>query len=251
MKTVHQVAPPTAQADWAYFLDIDGTLIEIADSPDAVHVDKALLRLVARLYRASNGAVALVTGRSIDDVESHLGPLPIPISGQHGLEWRDVNGRVWIRAASPTETRQAIIAELQPIVARHPGLLLEEKDLTLALHYRAAPHLAAYVHRTMERLAATGGAALEVQRGKCVVEIKPAGFDKGTAVSAYLAAPPFAGRYPVFIGDDLNDEHGFAEVNRMDGVSIKVGPGISCARYRLDNVAAVRRWLGRALKAPA
>ena len=251
MTTVSQDAPPAARTDWAYFLDIDGTLIEIADSPDAVYVDKALLRLVARLYRASDGAVALVTGRSIADIESHLGPLPLPMSGQHGLEWRDANGRVWIRAASPVETRQSIIAALQPILVRHPGLLLEKKALTLALHYRAAPHLAAYVHRLMERLAASGGVALEVQRGKCVVEIKPAGFDKGTAVSAYLAAPPFQGRCPVFIGDDLNDEHGFAEVNRMDGVSIKVGPGISCAHYRLANVAAVRRWLGKALKASA
>lgn len=251
MTTQHKDAPPAGRAAWAYFLDIDGTLIEIADSPDAVYVDKALLRLVARLYRASGGAVALVTGRSIAEIESRLGPLPLPISGQHGLEWRDTGGQVWIRAASPVETRQAIIDALRPVLVRHPGLLLEDKGITLALHYRAAPHLAAYVHRLMEALAASGGVALEVQRGKCVVELKPAGFDKGTAVSAYLAAPPFQSRCPVFIGDDLNDEHAFAEVNRMDGVSIKVGPGPSCARYRLENVSAVRRWLGQALKAPA
>ena len=129
-----------------------------------------------------------------------------------------------------------------------PGLLLEDKGLTLALHYRLAPHLAAYAHRLMCRLADEADAGLEVQFGKRVAEVKPSGIDKGTAVAEYLAESPFKGRRPVFIGDDLNDEHGFAEVNRLDGISIKVGKGNSCARFRLPDVAAVRRWLGDALK---
>jgi len=239
--------PPQPRLDWAYFLDVDGTLIDIADTPDAVHVDTALLELIARLHRASGGAVALVSGRALSFLEHRLGALRLPLAGQHGLERRDAAGRLWIHAAPP-EAKCAIKEALAPVLARHPGLLVEDKGLTLALHYRLAPHLAAYAQRLMDRLADTAGVGLEVQRGKRVVEIKPSGIDKGTAVAEYLAESPFKGRPAVFIGDDLNDEHGFAEVNKLDGVSIKVGKGRSCARFRLRDVASVRRWLGEALR---
>jgi trehalose 6-phosphate phosphatase len=115
------------------------------------------------------------------------------------------------------------------------------------LHYRRAPTLAAYAHRLMAQLAANASGTLELQKGKRVVELKPAGIDKGTAIGEYLGEPPFRGRRPVFIGDDATDEHGFAEVNRGGGVSIRVGPGASCARFRLADVAAVRGWLTGAL----
>lgn len=247
MKNRRRNEPPAPSIEWAYFLDVDGTLIEFADTPDAVLVDTALLELIARLHRASGGAVALVSGRSIADTASLLGPLRLPLAGQHGLERRDVAGRLWMHAAPP-DAKAAIKAALLPVLDRHSGLLLEDKGLTLALHYRMAPHLAAYVHRLMARMAALAGEGLELQRGKFVVDIKPAGFDKGTAVGEYLGEPPFKTRRPVFIGDDLNDEDGFAEVNRMDGISIKVGKGVSCARFRLPDVAAVRHWLGDAVK---
>jgi len=239
--------PPAPRLDWAYFLDVDGTLIDIADTPDAVRVDTALLDLIARLHRASAGAVALVSGRALSDLEHRLGALRLPLAGQHGLERRDAAGRLWIHAAPP-EAKCAIKAELAPVLARHPGLLLEDKGLTLALHYRLAPHLASYAQRLMVRLASAADAGLEVQFGKRVADVKPSGIDKGTAVAEYLAESPFMGRTPVFIGDDLNDEHGFAEVNRLNGISIKVGKGGSCARFRLRDVAAVRRWLEDALK---
>ena len=242
-----RLTPPAPSADWAYFLDVDGTLIDIAETPDAVQVDTALLDLIERLYRVSGGAVALVSGRSISDLERYLGTLRLPLAGQHGLERRDAAGRLWIHAAPP-QAKSAIKEALLPALARYPGLLLEDKGLTLALHYRKAPHLAAFAHQTMNRLSSLAGKVLEVQRGKRVVEIKPAGIDKGTAVSEYLSEPPFRGRHPVFIGDDFNDEHGFAEVNKLGGVSIKVGKGNSCARFRLADVAAVRNWLGDALQ---
>ena len=240
-------SPPAACVDWAYFLDVDGTLLDIADTPDAIRVDGALLDLIARLHRASGGAVALVSGRALSDLEHRLGALRLPLAGQHGLERRDAAGRLWIHAAPPA-AKCAIKEALGPVLARHPGLLLEDKGLTLALHYRLAPHLAAYAQRLMLRLAGTPGAGLEVQHGKFVAEVKPSGIDKGTAVTEFLAESPFKGRRPVFIGDDLNDEHGFAEVNKLDGISIKVGTGRSCARFRLREVAAVRRWLEDALK---
>lgn len=239
--------PPAPCVEWAFFLDVDGTLLEIADTPSAVRVDTALLDLVAQLHELSGGAVALVSGRSISDLEDLLGMLRLPLAGQHGLERRDSAGRLWIHAAPPG-AKCAIKEALTPVLARHPGLLLEDKGLTLALHYRLAPHLAGYAHRLMARLMEETGGGLVIQRGKRVVEVKPAGIDKGTAVAEYLAESPFRGRHPVFIGDDLNDERGFAEVNRLDGTSIKVGGGASCARSRLADVAAVRHWLAGALK---
>ena len=248
--TMRRLHPPAGCLDWAYFLDVDGTLLDIAETPDAVHVDAELLDLIARLYRESGGAMALVSGRAISDLENLLGALHLPLAGQHGLERRDAAGRLWIHAAPPA-AKCAIKETLAPVLARHPGLLLEDKGLTLALHYRQAPHLASYAQRLMARLAEGAGAGLEVQRGKRVAEVKPSGIDKGTAVAEYLSESPFKGRCPVFIGDDRNDEHGFAEVNRLGGISIKVGKGRSCARFRLPDVAAVRRWLGDALKGNA
>jgi len=247
MKMPRSAPPPAPSLSWAYFLDVDGTLINIADTPQAIVVDTALLELIASLHRASGGAVALVSGRMISDLQSRIGLSQLPLAGLHGLERRDSTGRLWIHAAPPA-TKSAIKEALAPVLARHPGLLLEDKGLTLALHYRQAPGLASYVHQIMGRFANLEGQGLELQRGKRVVEIKPAGIDKGTAVAEYLAELPFRGRRAVFIGDDLNDEHGFAEVNRMDGISIKVGKGASCARFRLPDVAAVRHWLGIALK---
>ena len=238
---------PAANPDWAFFLDVDGTLLEIADQPSAVRVDLDLLDLIGKLSRNSGGALALVSGRSISDLEELLGVQHMPLAGQHGLERRDATGRLWIHAAPPG-AKCAIKEALVPVLARHPGLLLEDKGLTLALHYRQAPHLAAYAQRLMAKLMQEAGGGLELQKGKRVMEIKPAGIDKGTAVAEYLAESPFRGRHPVFIGDDLNDEHGFAEVNRAGGMSIKVGRGESCARFRLPHVAAVRNWLNDALK---
>lgn len=247
MTGVRTRRPPAAHVDWAFFLDVDGTLLEIADTPSAVRVDTDLLELVAQLHQSSGGAVALVSGRSISDLEELLGALRLPLAGQHGLERRDAAGRLWIHAAPP-EAKCAIKEALLPVLARHSGLLLEDKGLTLALHYRQAPHLAAYAHWLMTQLMSEAGGGLELQKGKRVIEIKPAGIDKGTAVAEYLTESPFRGRHPVFIGDDLNDEHGFAEVNRLGGTSIRVGPGNSYARFRLPDVAAVRHWLADTLK---
>lgn len=238
--------PPAAQKDWAFFLDVDGTLLDIAETPNAIRVDAELLRMLDQLYRASGGAVALVSGRAISDLDRHLGNLRLPRAGQHGLERRDAAGRLWLHAAPP-EAKRKIQAALAPALERHAGLLLEDKGLTLALHYRLAPALEDEANALMERLVAEAGAGLIIQKGKCVVEAKPAGFDKGTAIEEYLAEAPFKGRRPVFIGDDLNDEHGFAVLNRMDGISVKVGDGDTCARYRLPDVASVRTWLAAAL----
>jgi trehalose 6-phosphate phosphatase len=240
----HDPLPPAPSTDWAYFLDVDGTLLEIAENPNAVRVEPSLLQLLERLYRAS-GAVALISGRAISDLDRRIANR-LPRSGQHGLERRDATGRLWLHA-TPSDAKDRIRAALGPLLEQHPGLLLEDKGLTLALHYRQAPELEDHVNDLMAKLVAEAGGSLVLQLGKCVAEAKPANFDKGTAIEEFLAETPFKDRMPVFIGDDLNDEHGFAVINKVGGISIKVGPETTCARYRLPDVASVRTWLARAL----
>jgi trehalose 6-phosphate phosphatase len=239
-------APPTPSTLWAYFLDVDGTLLDLAENPNAIHVDQALLQLLDRLHRAS-GAVALISGRAISDLDRRIATPRLPRAGQHGLERRDAAGRLWLHA-TPPEAKERIRKALTPLLESHPGLLLEDKGLTLALHYRQEPELEGLVNELMARLIAESDGALVMQKGKCVAEAKPANFDKGTAIEEYLSEAPFKGRTPVFIGDDLNDEHGFAAINRLGGISVKVGEGDSCATYRLPNVAAVRNWLASAME---
>lgn len=238
--------PPPARLGWAYFLDVDGTLVDFAPRPDAIHVDDDLLGLLKRFDREGGGGLALVSGRALADLERRLDGLRVPIAGQHGLERRDAGGGIHLSAAPlPHQAiRDLLLAELQA----HPGLLLEDKGMTLALHYRQAPSLGAYAHRLLDGLARRLGGGYTLQKGKYVLELKPAAADKGKAIAAYLAEPPFAGRHPVFIGDDVTDEHGFEAINRMGGLSIKVGPGATAARHRLADVAAVRRWLAAALE---
>lgn len=247
MKLSSSALPPPPSLQWAYFLDVDGTLIYIAERPQAVVVEQELLDLIKELHAACGGALALVSGRMIADLLGPMGMPTLPMAGLHGLERRDSAGHRTSHAAT-LAAKAAILDALKPVMARHSGLLLEDKGLTVALHYRQAPQLASYVHQLMRRLVHECGPGLELQCGKRVVEIKPAGVDKGSAVCDFLTESPFKGRRPVFIGDDLNDEHAFAAVNGKNGISVKVGPGASCATYRLPDVTAVRTWLGEALK---
>lgn len=240
------IAPPPARLDWAYFLDVDGTLIEIAATPAAAQVDDALLGLVARLHGACGGALALVSGRTLGDLERRLGSVRIPLAGQHGLERRDASGRRHTHRTSLATHRRALHF-LSALAAQHAGLLLEDKGMSLALHYRQAPQLAAWLHRAVRGWLAADGDGLQLQAGRRVLELKPTVADKGAAIGAFMSDPPFCSRRPVFIGDDLTDEHGFARVNDLGGISIKVGRGASGAAFRLADVAAVRRWLAAAI----
>lgn len=242
--------PPAPSVDWAYFLDVDGTLIDLADTPDTVRVDTALLHLIRDLHRRASGALALVSGRSLSDLDRLLGDLRLPMAGQHGLERRDGQGHIHRQPIPPARLR-AIVERLASLRRRHPGLLLEDKGASLAVHYRLAPRLGGYLHRLLGEAARDAAGGLELQAGKRVVEIKPAGHDKGGAIGEFMSRHPFSGRTPVFIGDDLTDEHGFTMVNRLGGISIKVGSGRSQADYRLAGVAAVRAWLSQAVAHPA
>jgi trehalose 6-phosphate phosphatase len=235
---------PAPDPDWAYFLDMDGTLIALTLSPDGVRVDRRLRRTIEALHTFAGGAVALITGRPIADIDRLFPGLELLTAGQHGLERRTATGRV-IRHAPPARRLDAARRRLGEAAAKHRGLLLEDKGLSLALHYRRAPRLAGYAHRLARGQAAVLGAGYGLRPGKRVIEIAPRGKDKGGAIAAFMAERPFRGRTPVFLGDDVTDEFGFRMVNQLGGHSIKVGPGRTDARWRLADVAAVRGWLAR------
>lgn len=233
--------PPFA-ADWAFFLDVDGTLLEYAAHPQDVQVGRELRELLEKLLGAAGGAVALISGRSVGDIDHLFTPLKFPAAGQHGTERRAADGTIR-RHAPPLDNLGRAAADIVRLTATHAGLVFENKGMTLALHYRLAPGLRALAEREMRAIARRLGDAFELQTGKLVMEIKPSGKDKGSAIAEFVAEPPFAGRKPVFIGDDLTDEPGFEVVNRIGGHSVKVGSGITRARWRLFDSAAVRRWL--------
>ncbi len=233
--------PPPLAIDCALFLDIDGTLAELAAKPGAVRIDADLAGALPKLARDLDGALALVTGRAITSADQLLPGLKLPMAGQHGCERRDADGTIHLYA--PVKATQAKLRKLlRGLAKRHPDLLLEDKGATLALHYRSTPQLASHVHRTLRRSIARDE-GYRLQRGKLLLEVRPEGRDKGTAIHDFMAETPFAGRVPVFVGDDRTDEHGFEMVERLGGWSVKVGPGRTAARFRLTDPAAVHRWL--------
>jgi len=234
--------PPFPRSDWAYFFDIDGTLIDFADTPSAVQVGDEVRQLLERLYQCAGGAVALMSGRTIAEVDRLFPVVLMPVAGQHGVERRNAAG-VYSRHPAPIERVEQARRRLTAAIADKPGLLLEDKGVSLALHYRRVPELADFAQRPMQDVPPQLAGQYSLQLGKSVVEMKPAGKDKGLAVREFLDEPPFAGRAPVFVGDDDTDEYGFHVVNQLGGHSIKVGAGATAARWRLPDVEAVRQWL--------
>jgi trehalose 6-phosphate phosphatase len=233
---------PPFQPGWALFLDVDGTLLDIAERPDQVDTHKVDCALVEGLQRAAGGALALISGRSLAQLDVMFAPLRLPAAGQHGYERRDVRGERH-RHRFPVDSLRPAKDALRAFAGRHAGLVFEDKGASVALHYRLAPQLEQAALDAVREVSAPLGDAVQVQGGKMVWELKPAGADKGTAIEEFMGEPPFAGRTPVFLGDDVTDEHGFRVVNRLGGHSIKVGEGESAARFRLSSPAAARDWL--------
>ena len=233
--------PPFAR-NWAFFLDLDGTLLEIAETPEAVDPGPVEVDLLKRLSGAADGAVALISGRSLGRIDELFKPLVLPAAGQHGVERRDARGKRHRYRFAVSRLRPAA-GGIRDFAAQHRGLVFEDKGASVALHYRLAPKLAAAAQAAVREAAEPLGESVEVQNGKMVVELKPAGCDKGKAIGEFMCEPPFSGRIPVFIGDDVTDEYGFRMVNRLGGHSVKVGEGPSAARWRLENPAAARAWL--------
>lgn len=223
----------------AFFLDVDGTLLDIAAHPDAVAVPPGLADTLATLAGRAGGALALVSGRTIARLDALFAPAVFPAAGSHGAELRlSPNGAV---EQSPPLDRD-LVAVLETIAGAHPGVFTEDKGPALAIHYRARPELGPELRAALgSAIAQRDGLAL--LPGHCVFEIKPAGRDKGTAIRTFLSGPPFAGRIPVFIGDDVTDEAGFAAVSAVGGLALAVGALRRGAHGVLPGPGAVRAFL--------
>lgn len=229
----------------ALFLDFDGTMVDIAPQPQAVRVPEPLITLLQDLGRYLHGAVAVISGRPIAQIDEFLSPVQLAVAGVHGAERRGGDGLVHLIHTHPLDHVEEAACAL---AALNPGLLVENKRGSLALHYRQRPELEDLCLRTMQQ-AVDETPGLTLLRGKMVAEAKPGGASKGQAIEAFLAEPPFAGRTPVFIGDDVTDEAGFSTVQRLGGLGIKVGEGATIAERRLADPTALRRELQAALAA--
>lgn len=239
---------PTVTDRWALFLDVDGCLLEFADDPQAVAVEPALRALLHDLHGALDGALALVSGRGVSDLDRLFGAPRWAMAGLHGFELRFDDGRHREIPADPVHEAR-MRREVATLAARFDGVQLEDKQAAIALHCRRAPWQLPALQRAAEALVA-GLPGYELQPGHLVVEFKPAGMDKGRAVTELLQEPPFAGRAPVYLGDDLTDEHGFATANLEGGISVRVGHREpTLAQFTLPGPAAVQAWLSRVLDA--
>jgi trehalose 6-phosphate phosphatase len=239
-------APPLPRPDqrWSLFLDVDGCLLDFVDDPAVVFVSPALRTLLQALHERLDGALALVSGRRVTDLDRLFDAPPWALAGLHGHDLRLADGRLrpyGIDAVAQARMRAAVLA----LAERLDGVQLEDKEHAMALHCRRAPgHLPALRQAAEAAIATLPG--YELQPGNLVMEFKPAGMDKGRVVDELMLQSPFAGRMPVYLGDDFTDVYAFAAVNRMGGLSVRVGEREpSQARFTLPSPAAVHAWLER------
>lgn len=238
--------PPLLSATAALYLDFDGTLADIALHPDEVVVREPLPELLLALRERLAGAVAVVTGRRLAAVDAMIAPARLAGSGLHGAELRTDGGAEAALSADPVAAGP-LAAALAARFAGDPRIYVEDKGAGVSLHYRRAPERAAECEEAMRELAPQE--RFDVSTGRRVVEARPRGADKGAALAALAKRPPFAGRKPVFVGDDVTDEDGFHAAERLGGYGVKVGPGPTAARYRINQVREVHEWLHESLGA--
>jgi trehalose 6-phosphate phosphatase len=232
---------PTARH--AFFLDFDGTLVNFESSLTEIRLSDQLAAVIGLLRADAGGAVALISGRSLKSIDQIFrGHKALPAAGQHGVERRAASGvvrRIRLSSRPMDRVRHALSEALLPF----PMLLLEDKGESIALHYRSAPSMSRVANRIMRDMRDLAGRDYMLQPGSCVIDLKTRRGNKGRAIAAFMRESPFRGRIPVFIGDDVTDEDGFAVVNDLDGISIKVGPGPTSALWRLPDSRAVIGWL--------
>ncbi len=234
----------------ALFLDFDGTLADIAPHPSAVQVHTSMVSTLHSIYHLFGGAVAIVSGRSVADIDTFLSPLVFPVAGEHGAQWRNPQGDFFeLDDTTFASVLEPIVQAAEVLVQQHGTLLLERKTVGFALHYRMAPALYTLCWNTLLPMVQRTS-LLALMRGKYVMEVVPSAVDKGTAIGSLMQLPPFLGRTPIFIGDDVTDEAGFAAVQSAGGYGIKVGAGPSVALHRCPNPAALRAWLEHAVTTP-
>ncbi|HLG80999.1 MAG TPA: trehalose-phosphatase [Bradyrhizobium sp.] len=229
----------------AILLDVDGTILDLAATPREVWVPPSLRRDMARLSERTGGALALVSGRSVQDLDLLFAPLQLPAIGGHGAEFRPhAGGELKARRVLPLEAklkrRFAAVAELGP------GVVVEDKGYSIALHYRLAPALEGAITDAVARICAENASAqIEVLPGKSVLEIKHRGFSKGSGVRELMRYPPFRDRHPIFIGDDVTDESVFSVIAEFDGLAFSVGRVAAGVDGHFAEPGAVRGWLTR------
>ncbi len=235
---------PRAGDQWALFLDVDGCLVEFQPLPELVRIPHSLLHTLTPLRSALDGSLALVSGRTLEQLDHLFAPLALPSAAQYGMERRTPDG-VLHRALLPDRSiADRVREQCFELPAQFPGLKVEDKGYSVALHYRAVPHIAGAVARAADDIAAQFGGAYEVQPGALVQELKPTTCSKGAAVRLFMEDAPFKSRIPVFLGDDFADESAFAAVNTLGGISIAVGVDRHTqAAYALAGPVAARRWL--------
>lgn len=225
---------------WALFLDIDGTLIDLAETPDGIIVPPDLPENLHRLSQKLGGALALVTGRALTYADRLFTPYAFPLAGLHGSERRSASGAISrIKVGKAFEELKAALAEE---AKAWPGVLIEDKGSAVAAHYRLAPAQREAVEAAMPRYLDMAGPDFTLQRGKMVAEIRPAQASKGHAVKAFLGEPPFQGRKPVAIGDDVTDEAMFRVANELGGCSIRIAEtqAQTEAQFTLPSARALR-----------
>jgi trehalose 6-phosphate phosphatase len=239
------VALPSPQLEWAWFLDLDGTLLDLAASPAAVVVPKGLVADLVTLRTAAGGALAVISGRPVRQVRDLLEPLRPAAAGLHGLEIVTPDG---LRRSPrrPLPPIAGLRQSLQEGTSRIPGVEFENKGATVAVHFRHAPHAEGQLRRLID-VALAKNRGFELLEGKNVFELQPRGIHKGAAIREFMALPPFAGRRPLFVGDDKTDENGFKEVDDMGGITIHVGiDHPTSAQWRVASPEHLRRWLAEA-----
>jgi trehalose 6-phosphate phosphatase len=231
--------------EYAILLDIDGTLLDLAPTPREVWVPPGLAKTLNRLVEKTSGALALVSGRSLNDIDLIFAPEQFPAVGGHGAEMRLSTDSEAVAVHAPPMDKE-LKRRLAAIARLSPGILLEDKGYSLALHYRLAPHAERAIYEAISLIRADlPNAPIEVLPGKCVYEIKHSGFNKASGVTELMSHEPFKGRRPIFIGDDVTDESVFAIMSDFDGVAFSVGRRAQGVAGHFDEPRDVREWLAR------
>jgi len=230
---------PLPHHDWALFLDFDGTLVDLEDDPTQVLVEPELRRAVAAARTFLGGALALVSGRPVSQMDKRFAPDRHAVAGIHGLERRSAQGV--LRQVTTAPGLHSAAVRLQASFAHDPRIHIEDKAGALAIHYRRVREAAAAIHEVVESLARELP-GYRVLQGSDVVELVPAHANKGNAVREFMAEPPFSGRVPVFVGDDITDLDGFEAARKLGGFGIAVGPRVVADHWLKDTIA-VRAWL--------
>src|SRR6266404_4815073 len=233
--------------EYAFLLDIDGTLLDLAPTPREVWVPPGLANTLNRLLERTAGALALVSGRSLNDIDLIFAPEQFPAVGGHGAEMRISWDSEAVATHAPPMDKE-LKRRLAAIAKLSPGILLEDKGYSLALHYRLAPHAEKAIYAAVSLIRADlPNAPIEVLPGKCVCEIKHSGFNKATGVLELMTREPFKGRRPIFIGDDVTDEAVFGIMPDLGGLAFSVGRRAKGVADHFDEPRDVREWLAHLL----